>query len=99
MTQTKGKDIPCTWTIKMTILPKEIYRLNEISLKLPVAFSHNQNNTKKKKTFIKQNTLNNQEILKKKNGVGKIRVPDFRLYYKAVVIKTVWHWNKRRHIY
>ena len=45
-----------------------------------------------------EKTLNSQGNIKKKTRAGDRTMPDFRLYYKVVVTKTVWYWHRNRHI-
>jgi hypothetical protein len=94
----RWKDLPCSWTdriniVKMAILPKAIYLFNKIPINIPITFI----------TEIEKSTLKfiwkhkRLRTAQQKEQCWRYHNTNFKLYYKAIAIKTAWYCHKNRY--
>ena len=82
----------------MIVLSQTVCKLNAVPIKLPMIFFKELEQIISQFVWKYKRPQIAKSILRKKNGTGGIILPSFRLFYKAIVIKTVWYWHKDRNI-
>ena len=91
------KNNPCSWMkiiniVKIFIQLKAIYKFNAILTMVPLLFCTEVEKPILELVWNYKRPWITQIILSRKNEAGNITIPDFKLYCKVIVIKTVWYW-------
>ena len=89
----KCRDILCSWisrlsNVKISILSKQIYGSGVIAVKISAGFFLKNNKPILKFTWQYKGPKIGKTILQKKNKFGGLILPNFKMYYKATVIRT-----------